>query len=275
MIMRVGISFVPPHDSPDHWAATLSAMGCRAAVFPCKHHEKDTVIDAYAAAARDHDLLIAEVGAWCNPLHAYAAERAKNLRFCQEQLALAEHVAARCCVNIAGTSGEVWDGGYRENYGPDAFQRVVETTQTIIDAVRPSRSRYCLEPMPWMYPSSPSEYLELLQAVDRPGFAVHLDVVNMINCPQRYFFNRDFLDECFRLLGPHIRSCHVKDLRLERHLTFNLREVAAGDGALDLLHYAQLAHECDQDMPFIIEHLSSPEEYQRVLKKVLAIAEQI
>lgn len=273
--MRIGISHVPRHDSPAEWAAALSALGCRAAVFPCNHRESDAKIDAYVAAAKDHDLLIAEVGAWCNPLHADPAERAKNLRYCQEQLALAERVGARCCVNIAGTTGEVWDGGYVENYGPEAFQRVVETTQAIIDAVHPTRSSYSLEPMPWMIPSSPAEYIDLMQAVNRQGFSVHLDVVNMINCPQRYFFNRDFLDECFRILGPYIRSCHVKDVRLERHLTFNLKEVAAGDGALDLQHYMELAHACDPDMPFIIEHLGSADEYHRVLKNVQALADQL
>ena len=50
----------------------------------------------------------------------------------------------------------------------------------IIDTARPKRTKFSIESMPWMIPSSPDEYLRLLEAVDRPEFGVHLDAVNMI-----------------------------------------------------------------------------------------------
>lgn len=266
--MRLGISGNPKHSNPDEWASKLRGLGCGAAIIPCDHNAGEAVIESYAQACRKYDLVIAEVGAWRNPMHSDSEERGRNLLYCKGQLRLAERIGAKCCVNIAGTTGKIWDGGYAENYSEDAYREIVRTTREIIDAVNPLRTFYTLEPMPWMIPDSPESYLQLLKDVDRPGFAVHMDVVNMVSSPERYFFNAKFIERCFRLLGPYIKSCHVKDVRLERHLTFNLKECPCGQGSLDIARYAQLAEELDPDMPFIIEHLSSEEEYAAALERI-------
>lgn len=259
--MRLGISGIPRHNSPGEWAGKLADLGCRAVVFPCDSQASDAVIDAYAQACRDYDLLIAEVGAWVNAIHPDPAERRRNQEYCRNQLSLAEYTGARCCVNIAGSTGEVWDGGYVENYSAATRGLIVDTVREIIDGVRPSRTFYTLEPMPWMIPDSPESYAALIGEIDRSAFAVHLDVVNMIRDPERYFFNSAFIERCFALLGPEIKSCHVKDVRLEPFLTLNLKETACGQGNLDIVAYARLADKTDPDMPFIIEHLHSEEEY--------------
>ncbi len=266
--MRLGICGSIKHDSPAEWAGKQYDWGLRAVYFPCDYRTDDKLIDRYVDACRDHDLVIAEVGAWRNPLTRDPGERAANIEYCRRQLALAEYVKAGCCVNIAGTTGEIWDGGYAENYSAESWASIVETTRAIIDAVKPVHTFYTLEPMPWMYPDSPANYLKLLKEIDRPGFAVHLDVVNMISSPERYFFNTRFIQECFQLLGKYIKSCHAKDVRLERFLTFNLKEVPCGEGALDLPAYAQLATQTDPDMPFLIEHLHSEEEYRTAIRYV-------
>lgn len=266
--MRLGISTVLKHDSAGAWAAQLRKLGCGAAVFPVEYRAKESQIDAYVQACRDHDLVIAEVHAWSNPMHADPRERANNIRYCQEQLRLADYVEARCCVNIAGSCGPIWDGGYAENYSDDTRRRILDTTWEIIDAVNPTKTWYTLEPMPWMLPDSPESYLELLKEIDRPGFAVHMDVVNMIACPDRYFFNTRFIEKCFALIGRHVKSCHVKDVRLESFLTLNLKETSCGQGGLDLVRYAQLAHASNPDMPFLIEHLHTEEEFLHSLNYV-------
>jgi sugar phosphate isomerase/epimerase len=270
--MRLGISGRPNHECAEEWADKLVALGCRAAVLPCDYRADDKTIDAYVQACHDRDLLIAEVGAWCNPMDPDPQKAKANLERCKEQLRLADRIGARCCVNIAGSCGEIWDGGYVENYAPETRTRIIETTQEIIDAVNPTRTCYTLEPMPWMLPDSPESYLELLADMDRPAFGVHLDVVNMISSPERYFFNTRFIERCFELLGPHIRSCHVKDTLLERVLTFSVKETACGKGALDIRRYAQLVHETDPDLPFIIEHLRTEEEYAEAVRHVQQVA---
>lgn len=265
--MRLGIALTLPHQSPEEWAKKHRAWGCSAVKFPLDHRAEPARIDAYVAACRACDLQIAEVGAWCNPLEPGEAGREK-IRFCQDQLRLADYVGARCCVNIAGACGEKWDGGYAENYTADTCRRIRDTVREIIDAVRPSRTFYTLEPMPWMLPDGPDAYAKLLAEVDRERFAVHMDIVNLINRPERYFFNRDFMEECFAKLGDRIKSCHLKDVRLEPFLTFNLKEVACGEGALDMERYGVLAEALDPEMPVLIEHLPDQAAYAASLELV-------
>ena len=95
-----------------------------------------------------------------------------------------------------------------------------------------------------------------------------LDVVNMITSPQRYFFNDEFLHECFEKLKGTICSCHLKDVRLKEEYTFQLEECACGNGILDLELYARLADAESPRMPMIIEHLTTDEEYEASVKYV-------
>ena len=119
-----------------------------------------------------------------------------------------------------------------------------------------------------MIPSSPDEYLRLIEDVDRAEFGTHLDVVNMITSPKRYFYNDEFLEECFQKLHGSIVSCHLKDIRLKPEYTFQLEECACGEGALDIKRYTQLATAEAPDMPMIIEHLTTDEEYVASVKYV-------
>ena len=84
---------------------------------------------------------------------------------------------------------------------------------------------------------------------------------NMITSPRRYFFNDEFLRECFEKLHGTIVSCHLKDILLKPEYTFQLQECACGEGTLDIYLYAQLATAENPCMPMIIEHLTTDEEY--------------
>ena len=272
--MRLGTIDNPPHTSPDEWAEKLHFLGVRSVVLPCGENTPGALLDRYLAVCREMNWTIAEVGAWSNPCSKDPEEAEKSRNYCKRQLAFADHIGARCCVNIAGTNGgPQWDGPYLDNYGRDAIKRVRDSVCEIIDSVKPTRTFYTLEPMPWMIPDSPEQYLELIEAVSNERFAVHMDLVNMISSPKRYFFNRDFMDRSFRLLKGRIRACHVKDVKIGDKLTLHLSEVPCGEGNIDLRHYAELATAEDPDMPFLIEHLDSWNAYEasfRFLCKRLA-----
>jgi sugar phosphate isomerase/epimerase len=199
--------------------------------------------------------MFAEVGVWSNPLHPNKKLRKEKIEKICRGLALADRIGARCCVSVAGSRGESWFGWYPRDLHEDTFQWAAETIQEIVDTVRPKHTWYAVETMPWMIPDSPDNYLRLLSAVNRERFAVHLDPVNMISSPRRYFESTSFLKECFNKLGPRIRSCHAKDTILEKTLTVHLKEVAPGKGSLDYKTYIALAESYDPEMPFIIEHL--------------------
>ncbi len=267
--MLLGISSRLEHSSPEEWAAKHAALGLKCVNFPVDYLAGEDVYMAYKAAADRAGLVIAEVGVWRNTLAADPAERAKWIDYAVNQLRMADRIGAICCVNVVGTPyGPRWDGGYRENFSPELWTMAVKMIQQIIDTANPQHTKFCIESMPWMIPSSPDEYLRLIKEVNRPQFAAHLDVVNMITSPERYFFNDRFLEECFDKLKGTICSCHLKDIRLKEEYTFQLQECACGEGSLDIQLYLKLASEADPSMPMIIEHLITDEEYEASVKYI-------
>lgn len=267
--MRIGLSSPLRHETPQEWAAQMVELGCKAIVFPLDYTAPENLIADYVDAAKMHDLTIAEVGIWRNVFAIDRNEREEARKRAVGQLRLADQIGAECCVNVAGTfGGPVWDGGYKENYSREAWDLIVSYTQGLLDEVKPVRTKYSIEPMPWMYPTSPDECLKLLSEVDRQAFGIHLDVVNMINTPERYFFSDDFIQECFDKLGSLVCSCHLKDIRLREELTFQLEETFCGNGTLNIEKYISLMNQYNPDMPVIIEHLNTDEEYRDSLQYV-------
>lgn len=264
--MILGLSAPLSYRTPEEWAKRHRELGCKAVVFPLDCNAPDAEIEAFQRAAEREGLIIAEVGIWKNALAADPAERAEAVDYSIRQLRLAGRIGAKCCVNIVGTPhGPVWDGAYPGNFSSETWDMAVASVQNIIDQAAPQHTKFAIETMPWMVPSGPDEYLRLLHDVNRDAFGVHLDLVNMINCPQRYFFADDFMEECFGKLHGRILSCHLKDILLRKPFTFQLKECACGEGALNLEHYAELASRENPLMPMIIEHLHSDEEYLQSL----------
>lgn len=267
--MYLGISSSLEHRSPEEWAAKHKALGLDTVNFPVCCDDGEDVYMAYKKAADQTGLSIAEVGVWRNTLAADPDERKHWIDYAVRQLRMADAIGADCCVNVVGTPyGPRWDGGYRENFSRELWDMAVSMIQQIIDTAQPTHTKFCIESMPWMIPSSPDEYLRLIEDVDREMFGTHLDVVNMITTPRRYFFNDEFLMECFEKLHGTIVSCHLKDIRLKPEYTFQLQECACGEGTLNLKLYTQLATAENPHMPMIIEHLTTDEEYVASVKYV-------
>lgn len=260
--MRLGGPIFEKTDSPGSWAAAVSHAGYRAAFCPVGPDADGEKIKAYADAARKADIVIAEVGAWSNPIGPNPADASAALEKCKASLALADKIGASCCVNIAGSCGKKWDGPDVADLTEETFDRIVAVVRDIIDTVKPTRSFYALETMPWMYPDSPDAYLRLVKAIDRKGFAVHLDPVNLVCSPQRYFTNACLIQECFEKLGDHIKSCHAKDILLRDNLTVHLDEVRPGQGNLDYTTFLRCLNRLDPDIPLMLEHLPNREEYR-------------
>lgn len=264
-------------ETPDAaaWVAAVRRAGYSAANLPLDKTADEATVSAYLDAAAGAGIVVAEVGAWSNPIDPDPAKAAAALRHCQESLAWAERTGAKCCVNIAGSRNPgKWDGPHPENFSRDTFDLIVETTRAILDAVKPTRTFFALETMPWIFPSSPDEYLELIRAVDRPGFAVHLDPVNMINSPVRAYRTGDFIRECFEKLGPYIKSCHAKDIVLREHLTVHLDECQPGLGVLDYRVYLRALAWLDVEIPLSLEHLSTEQEYNAAAKYIRSVAQE-
>jgi len=268
----VGAEVFFESDDPEALAREHVRLGYRAAICP------DVSIDDTARVAAIHDafarngVVIAEVGAWRNMLTPDPEARKDNVRYVVHQLAVADAVGARCCVDVAGSfDGATLSGPHPKNLSREFFDATVETCRAIIDAVKPARTYFTLEMKGWNLPDGPASYLALLRAVDRPAFAVHMDVCNAINSPYRFYESGEFVRECFRTLGPYVKSCHGKDLawvQPEKNVYF--RETVPGRGGIDWIAYA--TEIAKVGAPLILEHLTTTEEYQEALGFVRRIA---
>jgi sugar phosphate isomerase/epimerase len=273
--MRFGGPVFQKITDPDSWIKALKAHGYTAAYCPLDEKADARVVQEYAKAAGDSDIVIAEVGAWSNPLSPDAATRAAALQVCRDRLDLAERIGARCCVNIAGSRGQQWDGPHPDNLTQATFDLIVESVRAIVDEVKPRRAFYTLETMPWMYPDSVESYERLLAAVDRPRFAVHFDPVNLVCSPQRFYGNAQLIREFIARLGPRIKSCHAKDIVLSSKLTTHLDEARPGLGGLDYAAFLRGVNGLDPLTPVMLEHLSTAEEYDDAARHVRSVASGI
>lgn len=271
--MRIGGFIFDSWQSPRQWAENALKMGYSAVYFPLDATASIKEIDQYTETAAEHDLLIAEIGVWNNTLDSDRRKRRIAVDRAVQQLELAEYTGARCCVNIAGSRGSQWDGPHKDNLTQETFDMVVNTTREIIDRVHPKRTFYTLEPMPWMFPNSAESYQQLLKAVDRPAFAVHMDPVNIISSPEKFYQNGAVISGWFDLLGPYIKSCHAKDIFLNNKLTVHLDECCPGSGELDYRTLLSRLQLLEPDTCLMLEHMDRKEGYiagMNYLRSVMA-----
>ena len=245
--MKLGIAKALTHNTAKEWAEKHSALGLSAIVFPVNcNAEKQKIID-YKQAADDYGLTIAEVGAWRNLLDKNPQKAKENLEYSIRTMEMADKIGAKCVVNISGSmSNEFWDGGAKENYSQETFDKVVGIIRKIISVS--NKCPFTLEPMPWMIPYDVDNYLEVLEAVEDDRFAVHMDAVNMICTPKKYFFQKEYLNEIFDKLGKYIVSAHLKDFKLSNRLTFQLSECEPLEGGFETVHYLHGLEKLNADM---------------------------
>ncbi|WP_169082562.1 sugar phosphate isomerase/epimerase family protein [Paenibacillus sp. PL91] len=273
--MRLGGQVFLEDKNPESWAHALNQAAFRATTCPINGDDDISQLDDYMKAANKHDILISEVGAWSNPISRDGQTRKTAIAYCIKRLELAERIAANCCVNIAGSRGEQWDGPDAENFSDVTFELIVETTREIIDAVKPERTVFALEMMPWVFPDSADTYVALIKAIDRKGFGVHFDPVNIVSSPRIYYRNGEMIKDFFAKLGPYIRNCHAKDILLRGHLTVHMDEVIPGLGVLDYRAFLTELNKLHPDIPLIIEHLSTNEQYEQAAGYIRTTAAEL
>lgn len=271
--LRLGGPIFVKSDDPAELARAHRALGYNAAYVPAVKLSDAERIKAIEKAFAAENVVIAEVGAWKNMLEADAAKRKENLDYVTERLALAEAIGARNCVNIAGSfNPKQWDGPDARNLTREFFDATVENCRKVIDAVKPRRAKFTIEMMGWSLPNSADSYLKLFKAVARPGFGVHVDICNIINSPERFYRNADIINEVFRKLGPWICSCHAKDLQGKN---VHFIETIPGRGGIDYRAYLANVTSLPFEAPLMLEHLSTPAEYEEGKQHILKLAQEM
>ena len=274
--IRLGGPIFLKSDDPRELAREHRRLGYSAAYCPEAKVDDAARIREIEKAFAAENVVIAEVGAWVNMLDPDAAKRAKNLQYVSERLALAEAVGARCCPDIAGSyNPTVWYGPHPKNLSQEFFDATVENCRRVIDQVKPKRTKFTIEMMGWSIPDGPDSYLRLIRAVDRPAFAVHMDVCNGINSPVKFYQSAEFVRECFRKLGPWIASCHAKDLQWITELNVHFLEVVPGRGEVDYRAYLTELSKLPVDAPLMLEHLKTPEEYDEGKRYIMKVAGEL
>ncbi len=224
---------------------------------------EDTVLlEEIKAAYREAGIVIAETGAYAlNILDTNPVLREQNFEKTCRRLERAERVGSLCCVGHGGTvSTGGWFAHNPENFSQASFDTTVSMVQRILDTVNPEHTTYVLETESRLLPDSPEIYRELVEAIDRPRFGVHLDPFNIISSPRRFYFSDDFIRQCFRLLGPYLVSCHSKDIKMVKDSQTHFHETFTGDGEIDYRAYIAEIVKLEQDVPMMIEHF--PERQQ-------------
>jgi sugar phosphate isomerase/epimerase len=215
--------------------------------------------EEYKAAFKEADIVIAEYGAYCiNILDTDKTVQQRNIDEICDRLHKADEMGAACCVMHGGSveTGK-WGTANPENLSERSFIRTVEIVQSIVDKVQPEITKLVMETESYLFPDGPEEYKRLLDAIDRPAVAVHLDPVNIIASPRRFYYNGDFIKQCFALLGNRILSCHAKDLNMAPvYPTIRIDETFVGDGVLDYNTYLTEILKCNPQPTLMIEHLN-------------------
>lgn len=272
--VRLGGPIFLKSDDPRELAREHRRLGYAAAYCPAAEVKDSARCQAIEAAFKAEGVLIAEVGAWKNMLDPDAAARKANLEYVTNRLALADAVGARCCVDIAGSfNPKVWYGPHKDNFSKQFFDATVENCRKVIDAVKPKRSKFALEIMGWCMPETADRYLQLIKAIQRPGFAVHIDVCNAVNSPEKFYNNAALTEELFAKLGRYIVSCHAKDLAWTPEMNVHFIEVIPGRGELDYRPYLKALTSIDA--PLMLEHLKGADEYLEAATYIRKVAAQI
>ncbi len=269
-----GPIFKEVSDDPGAWVKAHKDWGYSAAYCPVDADASAELVRAFEDEANKSNLIIAEVGAWSNPISPNEDEQNKAFEHCCKQLDLADRIGAKCCVNIAGSRNpEQWDAPHKDNLSQDTFDLIVEVTQKIIDTVNPKRTFFTLETMPWIFPNSVNSYIDLHKKIDRSKFAVHFDPVNLMNSLDSYYNNTQIIRHAFKELGPYIKSCHGKDTILLTELTTHINETQPGLGNLDYSAYLSELSKL-KDVPLMLEHMEEPEQYKAAVKHVQDVAKE-
>jgi sugar phosphate isomerase/epimerase len=259
--IRVGAPVFLKSDDPVVLAKEHRRLGYTAAQCPPVTLQDTAKVEAIRKAYAAENVVIAECGAWVNILHPDPAIRKKNMDYAIERMALADAVDARCSVDTAGSLVETGSADPK-NITREFFDATVENCRKIIDTAKPKRAKWTIEMMFANLPDGPDSYLEMIKAVDRREFGVHMDCCNVLNSPAKYYNSGVYIDEMFRKLGPYVVSCHAKDLRIAAFRSLQFVEVVPGRGIVDYKAYLRNLSQVPREAPLMMEHFANDAEYQ-------------
>lgn len=272
--MRLGGPVFCDSDDPQELVRAHQRSGYSAAYCPPAVFADRNLIAPMRRAFQTANIVIAEVPAWSNLLDPDETKRKQAFELTCERLALADELGAVCCVNTLGSRHpSIFWGPHPDNYSEQTFEASVVTAQAILDAVKPKRAKLAFEMSYNTWLDSPDNCLKVLEAIDRPAVAAHLDPVNLVYAPRIYWNTTDLIERCIALLGPYIVSCHAKDIRMIVPASaLQFEEVMLGTGVLDYETFLTGISSLHPGIPLMLEHLPGPDEYAQAADYIRSVA---
>lgn len=281
--MRLGatISSYFKNSDPESYVAECRKWGYRSAPCPSVRLQESEKIREIGKVFSAADIVIGEVQTWVSALDPRPEIRRQNQDLIVESLAIADELNATCCVTVAGTlddhSDIASDTPHPDNFKTTTFDAVVEWIEKVLKEARPRRTKLALEMSPWTPLDGPEAYRKIIDAVDDPALAVHLDPSNAVLNPRTFWSTTELINQCFDVLGRWVVSCHAKDIYYGsvvqlRHVNFI--EVVPGEGVLDYRTFLKRAEKISPNLPVIMEHLPKAEDYAKGAAYIRSVARE-
>ena len=254
----------------------LKEYGFKAAYCPYIDLNNTSLIRQTKEVFRKEDILLTELGYWENMLDTNLDIREQKRRGMLDALQLADELGAYCAITCVGTFAEGSHRQHRkESFSERAFDEIVTFAQYAIDTVKPKTAKFSYEIYQFNILDNIDDMKRVAQAINRDAYGVHMDHVNLLNSPRNFFRSlelcRDFVDK----LGDKIVSCHVKDVWMNTDINDDVRfkEVMCGMGGVDLAGSMKILSEIDRVLPYMMEHLTTQQEYLEQAKYLRNLAE--
>lgn len=229
----------------------------------------------FGEMVREYGLTVGELGYWENLLTTDDDVRTRRIQHVQELLKRADAMGVDCVVTLVGSFGGSWAGDpHPDNWTDRAREMVVENSQRILDGVSLNETTYALEPWYSSFFHKPRSVRSLLDDVDRAGFGVHMDMMNMHSIDDAYR-STDLIDDAFDLLADDIAAVHAKDIQVNPDSgVYQIEEVIPGDGSMDYDRYMCHLDELPDDVPVFTEHWDTDNQYVETIRRLREFAKR-
>jgi sugar phosphate isomerase/epimerase len=203
--------------------------------------------------------LFQATGYWQNLVNTDDSRRREAVRTLQAALVLAGLMGARGIDTGPGSMNP--DGPWFPhplNWTPECRRQLVRSLKECVYAAADAGVYLSLEGHQLVTLESAQVTKEILDEIASPWIRSDYDSANWIT-RETVYDTTTALDRDFDTLGPHIVSCHAKDVWLENRLTLHLQDGCPGRGTVDFHTLFRRMEALDPDYPVIVEGAASEE----------------
>ena len=238
---------------------------------------RESVVQELRDALREYDVVVFEIGGYCNMIDTDESVRRNNLK----RLALCLETADRIGCPMVGTISGSRDPDPVSNYAAHPDNWTLETWKLLIKSIKQvfrdtagMKAAIGMEAQITTNIDTPLAHRRIIDDVGSDRLKVNLDPTNMVHL-SNHFHTTDLINECFDILGEDIYGCHAKDSYVLPHSqTVHVQEVCPGRGSLDYETFLVRLSRMKWPRSLLPEHIPQdqfPEAYAYIRK----IAEKV